>query len=74
MPRTEHSSWCGSVMKLRCAAAIRIRRDGRLRSWQVGRLIRHKATMFCARVGLSCTVATKPRSIRGIPPMVGGRP
>ncbi len=32
MPRTERLSWPRSVMKLRCAAAIRIRRDGRLRS------------------------------------------
>ena len=32
LPRTEHSSWLRSVMKLRCVATIRIRRDGRLRS------------------------------------------
>ena len=32
-----------------------------------------QARMFCAQVWLSCTVSTRPRSIRGIPPMVAGR-
>jgi PPOX class probable F420-dependent enzyme len=45
-------------MKLRCAAAIRIRRDGRLRSEKAGRVIRHRRE--CSVPGHGCPAPALP--------------